>query len=146
MQKKAVEIADIVNKLGPESEVVVKEILIGQKNYIEAKVIYINGLVDSNSINDTILRPLMLEVEEERLPKDNVLEFICRKYISLGDTIVADDIEKAVHQLNNGSTLICLNGIGEFILVDTRGGEFRSITEPANEAPIRGTGKALLKI
>ncbi|MDF2673752.1 MAG: spore germination protein [Clostridiales bacterium] len=145
MRKKNVDIDKIVNKLGPESSVVVKEILIGQKNYIEAKVIYIKGLVDLTSIDETILKPLMLYVDEGKLPKLKVLEFICQKYIVRGDTLVTDDVELAINQLNNGRTLICLGGIEEFILVNTRGGEHRSITEAPNESAVRGTREAFVE-
>lgn len=50
---------EIIKEVGLQSSVIVKEILIGKKKYIEGKVIYIKGLVDSTAIDESILKPLM---------------------------------------------------------------------------------------
>ena len=145
MQKQEALINEIVNELGLKSSVVVKEILIGKKNYIEGKVIYIKGLVDSAVIDESILKPLMQEIDEEKLPKDKVLDFICKKYIVRGDTRVTEDLNLIVNKLNAGNTLIHLYGIKGFILVSTGGGQYRSITESPNEAAMRGTREAFIE-
>lgn len=145
MQNQEVQMNEIIKELGLQSSVVVKEILIGKKNYIEGKVIFINGLVNATSIDESILKPLMQEIDEEKLPEDKVLDFICKKYILRGDAFVTEDLNLIVNKLNAGNTLICLYGIKGFILVNTSGGQYRSIAESPNEAAVRGSREAFVE-
>jgi spore germination protein KA len=131
--------------LGTERAVVTKEILIGKKNYLDATVIYIQGFVDSRTIDETILKPLMLEVNEEELPETEVLEFLCKKYIISGQTVILEGLEEVVSHLIRGSTAIFINGIERVILVNTKGGNYRSIAETPNEATLRGTREGFVE-
>lgn len=131
--------------LGTENAVVTKEILVGRRNYIEATIMYIQGFVDSRVIDSTILKPLMLEVNEEELPKTDVLEFLCKKYIIRGDAVIVEEIKDVSAQLLRGATVIIIDGIDKFILVNTSGGEYRSIAETPNEATLRGTREGFVE-
>jgi spore germination protein KA len=136
---------EIISNLSPQSSVVVKEILLGKKNFLEATVIFIQGLTNSTVIDETILKPLMLQVDEENLPESNKLEFLCKKYIVRGETSIIGDRDTVIDALNHGSTAIFLNDIEKFILVNTRGGEYRAISEPPNESPLRGTREGFVE-
>jgi spore germination protein KA len=143
---KTKELVEIIKqRIGNKSAVVVKEILIGKKNYIEASVVFIEGLVDSWAIDDTILKPLMQDVNEDVLPETDVLEFLCKKYIIRGHAVIVNEIDEIVHLLNHGNTAVFINGIGGVILVNSQGGQYRSITETPNEATLRGTREGFVE-
>jgi spore germination protein KA len=138
-------INSIVSRLGPKSTVIVKSILIGKNSFIPATILYVDLLTDANVIDERILESLMFRVDETSLPKEGLLEFISQKYITRGDTEIEQDIEKVVDALNHGRTAIILDGYTNFIVVNTKGGEYRPINEPVNESPIRGTREGFVE-
>jgi spore germination protein KA len=138
-------IDDIVSNLGPYEDIIKKKILIGKETYIESYIIFVEGLVDITAVEAVVSRPLMEEVDEKKLPSSNVLEFLCQKYIVRGNAIIEVRLEKIIDSINHGSTCIIIDGYSEVILVNTKGGEFRSITEPVMESPLRGNREGFVE-
>lgn len=136
---------DIVSKLGPYEDIINKKILIGKEAYIESYVVFLEGLVDINAVDNVILKPLMEEVDERKLPDSNILEFLCQKYIVRGNAVIESDFEKIISFINHGSTCIIIDGYNEVILVNTKGGEFRSISDPVMESSTRGNREGFIE-
>ncbi|WP_406541046.1 spore germination protein [Clostridium ljungdahlii] len=131
-------IDNIKNLVGNKSELVIKYIFIGDKNSLIAAVIYLNAQTDKNIIDRDILNPLMLHVHEDISTIKNVDDYLCKKYIAASNTSIETDINTIPDSINSGKTVIVLNGISNFIVIDTSGGTYRQISEPVSDVSLRG--------
>ncbi|BAH07586.1 spore germination protein [Clostridium kluyveri] len=131
-------IENIKNLLGEQTELVIRELLIGNKNFLEAAVVYVNGLTDKNIMDRDILKPLMLNVNEDFGNMENIEDYIHKKYVAVSDTYVETDINKAVDDIKRGKTILLIQDSCNFIVINTVGGVYRSIDEPENDTSLRG--------
>lgn len=131
-------IQNLKNMIGNKSELIIKNIFIGNKNSLDAAVIYMNGLVDRNIIDRDILKPLMLYINEDISNVENVSDYLNKKYIAASNTSMENDMGKLVDDINNGKTAIIIDNATEFIIVDTSGGSYRQISEPTTDISLRG--------
>ncbi|MFL0196773.1 spore germination protein [Clostridium sp. WILCCON 0269] len=131
-------IQNIKNLLGKQTELIIRNLLIGNKNSLEAAIIYVNGLTDKNIIDRDILKPLMLNANEDFANMQNLEEYIHKKYIAVSDTYVETDINKAAEGIKRGKTVLLIQNSCNFILINTAGGTYRSIAEPDNDPSLRG--------
>lgn len=135
MQQK---IDEITNLVGSKSELIIKNFDIGKKSSIEAAIIYINGLSNKDTIDRDVLKPLMLHVEEDLSTIQNLDYFLNKKYITISNSYIETDINKASAAVKRGKSLILIQDCNNFIIVDTTGGVYRSISDPENETSIKG--------
>lgn len=131
-------ISNIKNQLGNQNELVIRYLTIGKKSCLEAAIIYMNGLVNKDMIGRDILSPLMLHVQEDTINMKNVEDYICKNYIAVSNTYVEPDINKAVDNIKRGKTVLLIQDSCSFIIIDTTGGVYRSISEPVNDPSLRG--------
>ncbi|MCY6371017.1 spore germination protein [Clostridium ganghwense] len=135
----------ILNEVGLKNPLVVKKFFIGKKNPLLASLIYIDDLTNKTIINRDILTPLMFKIEEELLIEKATIDYICRKYIPMSNTIIKTDLNTAVDSIKIGKTVILIDGLEDFIITDTVGGEHRSISDPLNESAIRGSREGFVE-
>ncbi|MFL0196617.1 spore germination protein [Clostridium sp. WILCCON 0269] len=131
-------IQNIKNLLGKQTELIIRNLLIGNKNSLEAAIVYVNGLTDKNIIDRDILNPLMLNANEDFAGIENIEDYIHKKYIAVSDTYIETDINKAVEGIKRGKTVLLVQDSCNFIVINTAGGTYRSIAEPENDPSLRG--------
>lgn len=142
LQKK---ISEFNTNIGSKSNLITKELFIGQKYPLEAVILYINGLANRVAISRDILNPLMHYVNEDLIDINNIGVYLCKRYISSTNTNVVIDINTACEELKKGKTVIIICNSDEYIVVDTKGGEYRSITEPQSETSVRGAKEGFIE-
>ncbi|MBE6066004.1 spore germination protein [Clostridium cochlearium] len=135
----------IINELNNNSELIIKRFLIGIKNPIDVAIIYINGLVNSDLINRDILNPLMIEIREDLSEILYLSDYLCKKYICISDAQIEEDVRKVVNQIKNGKTVLIINQCKDYILMDTKGGMYRQISDAQNESSIRGPRESFIE-
>lgn len=140
-----IKINKIINIIGSKSTLVTKEFFIGIKHPLDGVVLYINGLANKDTINRDILNPLMHHVNEDLIGTENIGLYLCKRYISSSSTTVVTNINTASQELKRGKTIIIVCNSNEYIIVDTKGGEYRSITEPQSETSIRGAKEGFVE-
>lgn len=122
--------------LGAGVQLVVKNFIIGTNEEVKGSVLYINGLANKEVIDRLILQPLMLHVND-KIKNIKALSDLCEKYLTISNEEIHLDISNGIVELQRGKTLLFLSGFNEFIILDTRGGEYRAISDPANESTVR---------
>jgi hypothetical protein len=137
-------VEEIAKGLGDKSNIIVRNLYIGSVNPINAAVIHLKGLVDKESIENNILRPLMLGVNE-KLQLKGISVYLIKRYILISNCWVENDIQNIIKMIKRGKTALIIDGVPEIILMDTTGGEYRSITEPANETVVRGNREGFVE-
>lgn len=131
-------INSIKNLVGNTNELTIRPFIIGTLFHVDATLIYMNGLVQKDLIDRDILRPLMIYVKEDLRNINDLENYICKKYITTSAVKVSSDINDVVSNINRGKTIIWVNGSSNFIITDTTGGTYRSITDPQYETSPTG--------
>lgn len=135
---------DIRKEVQVDSSLVNRSILLG-KNNIKAMIIYIDGLVSKNLINENILKPLINNIDEEVLIDEATPQYILEKYIPFYKVDISANTLKAIDGVKNGKTLLYFNNIRTFLIFDTTDCNQRSISEPENESSVRGSKESFVE-
>ncbi|MBL4937269.1 spore germination protein [Clostridium sp. YIM B02515] len=135
----------ILSEIGTQSPVAVKEFIIGKTRFLNAALIYNNGMVSKDMLNRDVLNPLMLQLSEDLNLNINIPEYLSRKYISLCNTVVRNNLEEAISGIKTGKAVLIIDKISSFILIDAAEGNYRSISEPVNEPVIRGPREGFIE-
>ncbi|MGH4120573.1 spore germination protein [Clostridium sp.] len=130
---------NIITALGSSAPIKLKYISLGRDPSIQGAIIYIDGLVDKTIINRDILNPLMIELRCSILLNSDTASFLCSNYITADCSIINNNIEEVYKQVKNGNTLLVLENLEEYVIIDTTGGEIRRISDPDNETALRGS-------
>ncbi|WP_027625869.1 spore germination protein [Clostridium lundense] len=131
--------------VGEKSELIVREFVIGKGCNLTAAILYINGLANRQTIDRDILKPLMFEVEEDLSIIDNLEDSIVKKYISVSNAFIEEDINKVIFNIKRGKTVIVLERTSKYIILDTTGGEYRGISDPINETSVRASREGFVE-
>ncbi|GAC40824.1 spore germination protein [Paenibacillus popilliae] len=101
----------------------------------EAMLIYFEGLIDKNSVNNHVLQPLIqsLANAESSLP------------ITVGDVTSTSDMDQVEKMLLNGKSVLFISGAAKAYILDTSGWPQRSITDPSSEASIKGSHQGFVE-
>lgn len=142
--------------VGKSSDVVFRRI--GQiTDKFPLALVYINGLVNSDKINQSILQPLTesTDLKEKEMTAEAAFTLIQDQIVKVSDMAELKTFETLQASLFEGSTVILTEGMSRALAADTAGWEKRSITEPSSHGVIRGpkesftedlrTGTALMR-
>lgn len=134
----------VTKALGDSSYVIVRGFFIGKIEPLEAVIIYIDGLVKNDRIEEFVLKPLMTQINE-KLSIENICGELIKRYIFINNSWSEKDFNNIIEMIKGGKTAILINGTNEAILLDTTGGEYRSISEPVNEPVISGSKEGFVE-
>jgi spore germination protein KA len=137
-------IEEISKGLGGQNLTIIRSFYIGRVNPINAAVIYLNGAVQKESIENNILRPLMIGINE-KLQLKGICDYLIKRYILISNSWVESNPENIINLIKRGKTAVLIEGVSEVILTETTGGEYRSIVEPKNETVIRGNREGFVE-
>lgn len=135
----------ISEEVGQKDLLIIKKFYIGKVQPLDAALIYVNGLADKTIIDRDILNPLMFKIEEDLPEKENLADYISKKYISMSNTYIKNNLSNIVHEIKRGNSAILINQMSEAIILDTKGGQYRSIGEPENETTIKGPREGFIE-
>ena len=101
--------------------------------------VFLNGMADGNEISDFILKRAM----EAPLPRGRGLaDYALRDVFSLQEAEKTDRWAQVEMAILEGRTAVLLDGVGEAVLLDTRGYACRSVGEAQNESTVIGPNEA----
>ncbi len=133
----------ILDKLNALDRVNVKKISLGKGNNVKVALVYDKDLIDRQIINDYILKPLMLHVDEDFKAQRNIAEILIEKYICVDDIILKTNNEEIIDYIKKGFTAIFVPNSEKIIIINTVKREYRGgIESPEIETSIRGPKEA----
>lgn len=109
---------------------------------INACLLFMDGMVDKNIINQFVLPQLMNAENFKDFNEDDILDHIVRNVISINQITKTGDINEIIMQVLNGVTGLFLDGNNQCLLIESKGFEKRSIDKPQTETVIRGSQEA----
>jgi spore germination protein KA len=130
-------------------DVVIRPFKIGKNPDLSAFLVYIDGMVDKELLNKSIVTPLMLNSQEEEINnflKDNPYDYIENHLLASASLQDTKQLEKAVSFVHSGSTAIFIDGLDKALIVGTEGYSSRNVEEPVVEPIIRGPREGFTEV
>lgn len=135
------------------------KLIIKGKEY-NALLLFIDGMINSNSINDFILKPLMLKADTKstqgacvvannitvrRVKKFNLEEYIYNSLVPQNDMEKVTKFKDVFDRVNMGDCGLFIDTLPLAFAIDVKGFESRSISEPKNEIVVRGSQESFVE-
>lgn len=105
-------------------------------------LIFIDGMVSRDVINENILLPLLNYDVKSTLEKDNIINSLMKKVLLVDDLNKLSNMDEIVTRLVYGDALLLVEGHDEALILNTKGWEKKSIADPKSEAVVRGPREA----
>ncbi|MCL1859156.1 MAG: spore germination protein [Oscillospiraceae bacterium] len=136
---------NIKKYIGENSDFVYKEILIN--NGIVMPVVFIDGLVNIDLFDNTVLKPLMLSDRIKNSQNETeFMQIIANSEVYHINSAVKTNIEDVINDILTGSVAIISNQEKKAALFDLKGFQVRSMSEPSNEAVIKGPKSSFIEV
>jgi len=115
---------------------------------ISAVSIHLNKVIDDETLNQDILRPLMINWHKDSiqgLGAQNLIDAIYTTSITTSQISKRDTFASLVQTIYDGLTVLLFDGIEEVLVIDIHGGEFRAIDAPPAEQTMRGSREGFIE-
>ncbi len=123
-------------------DIVIRELTVAKK--YKAFIAYIDGMVDRITINNFILRALMvndLKFDEDSDDKCK-LEFIFSNILQTNQAKKVDNPDEFMYEILSGNTLLYIDGCDYYITNETKGYDKRGVEKPLIEGVVLGPQEA----
>ncbi len=123
------------------SDMVIREFSFGSPE-TRGLLLYYDGLVNKDEIEQNILRPLLLGIDmvegKEEFDQKDVFQEAKNKIISTAEIKAAKTWDDLSHHVSSGDSVLLIDGYADGIIAGTRSWQTRSIATPENEVVIFG--------
>lgn len=147
------------------SDIKIREFILNARGkQFKAFLLYIDGLVDTNSINDFILNPLMIKnysnqnnspqiiseavannISVRKVKKFNIADYILECLIPQNSVEKLNSFDDIVTGVNSGNCALFVDTIDFCFDIDIKKFAQRSVSEPKNEPSVRGSQEAFVE-
>lgn len=128
----------IQQKTGKSSDVVIRQIKMGINSDVETAIIYVEGIVDNQSVQEFLLESMMKDDKKTKVNKQNALDLLSEDMMTVGNVSSIHNWDDLFSTLMAGDTLVLVDGINQALSASTKGGETRSIAESNTQMVVRG--------
>ncbi len=128
--------------IGHNSDVIFRSFELGFTK-LQATIVYIDGMIDKDLIQNTILKQMMQELPksytEENLPTNqDLIQWIQNNILSISEIKEESSLENTINAILTGSTILFINGSNSVFILGTKSIKSRPNEEPITEALVRG--------
>ena len=149
------------------SDIIIKnfDLRANNKKY-SAFIAYIDGMVNTDTINSNILEPLMLRslnnikpsdekivlenktthLKIKKVKKENLLDLINLSLLPQNSVQIENQFSELITGMNSGNCLLFINTLNQAFNVDVKGFKQRSISSPQSEIVIRGSQEGFTEV
>lgn len=133
-------LVSIQKTLNYSPDVVVRRFSLGGSVQEQGAVVFIDGLVDKQQVEWSILRPLMSMKGPDlgKAGSDDRLAFIELSMITVGEIKRESRLNEVIGAVLTGKTVLIIDGSKETLAITTPGWEKRSVNEPDSEVIVKG--------
>lgn len=124
--------------LGNSGDVIIHTFSFGSNNQLQGALVFIDGLVDTKTITQSILMPLLAYRFTGSDGKPGSVEELSRAVLCAGDVTTQSDMDQLVGSCLSGDTMLLTDGFSSGLIISTKGYDKRSVTEPQSETVVRG--------
>ena len=143
------------------SDIVIREFTLTiQKKMYNAFLFYIDGMIDSNLLNTSILNPLMLKkcssnekiitktknnIIIKKFPKFDLSNYLLYCLIPQNNISKKDNFKDLFNGVNSGNCALFVDTLNVAFDIEIKGFKQRSINSPNNEVVIKGAQEAFVE-
>ncbi|OQB23350.1 MAG: Spore germination protein B1 [Firmicutes bacterium ADurb.Bin182] len=99
-------------------------------------IYFVDGLTNSEIINENIIRPLMLT---EPIKRDgDILDYLLNHVLHVNETEKTNSIPKIIQAIAYGDTILLADGAEEALILNTKSFMLRGVSEPISEKVLNG--------
>ncbi len=125
----------------PKNEdIVFRKFKIGKK--LDCFMVYVDGMIDKNSINLSMLPELMSKDILEDMGNQSPVDFLIETVIPVHNLKKESLYGECIKQVLSGASVLFVEGCTECIVMETRGYEKRSVESPKTEMVVMGAQEA----
>lgn len=114
----------------------VKEITARGEKTLECALVYMDGMTDSDQINEAIIRPLITVGMADM--SGDIADFVGKQMLFARDVKKISNIAEILQGVLYGEALLLINGSKNALMMDVKGFRTRGITEPMEERILQG--------
>ena len=144
-------LTEVINTLKNETlesnDIIIREILIGRVQHVKGAVVFIDGMAKADIINDDIIKPLLFKAVFENVETENddsFIYYISNSVIPANEVELVDSMSSAINGFLNGDVVLFIDGMAKAMIINSKGWEKRSVTEPA-VAVVRGPRESFVE-
>ncbi|MDR3051752.1 MAG: spore germination protein [Oscillospiraceae bacterium] len=104
----------------------------------EAALLFVDGLVSRDALQQHVLRPCMERTEALGAPPQDALSELARQTLTASDAQQVTDADEAIVGLLAGKGLLLMDGCPAALLIDARAPARRGVDKPVNESVVLG--------
>ncbi len=112
----------------------------------KAFVVFIDGMVDTSHVNESIIGTLQKLPYIQQIDAYEFEEEIIENFISHSQAFATEDMDIISEEVNFGSAAVFVDGFSKAFILDVRGWGTRSIDKPENEQSIYGPQEAFAEM
>lgn len=136
-------IQHIQTALGNSDDIIIRKFQFGANGHIRAGIVYTDGLVDANSIQNFIMETLMIDLPKMELAHravddENLPLFLKEVVLTVGEIDEIVDFETLFTSLLSGNAILLLDGYSQGFSIGMKEWDSRGVTEPTTESTVRG--------
>jgi spore germination protein KA len=132
-----------IYSLPKNKDIILREFYIALETPLKAFVLFIDGLADKEIINNSILKPLMVLLDEETEIEGNEAATYIKEHLLPGhDVLALEKYRQILDFVNYGNTAIFIEGCAQCLVIETKGWDRRSVGKPEVEQVIMGPHEA----
>ena len=114
----------------------VKRLTARKAENLDCALIYLDGMIDSEQVNDAIIKPILtIETPSE---SENKADYIERQVLFARDVKKTDNVAKILEGILYGEVLVLINSSRQALTIDAKGWRTRGISEPEDERVLQG--------
>lgn len=98
-------------------------------------IVFMNGMIDPKIINDNIIKSFSTE---NLKGKKNIFDTVLTETMQVNELKKSEDVRQIVEAIASGDTVLLLDKEKKVIILNTRGYDYRSISEPESEKILAG--------
>lgn len=132
--------------LDEPDDLVIREFTVGQQNY-PCAIVYIDGLIDRNLVQNSMLESLQNITSNQEQPKKvaTVFNEIYQEFISITNIEKGYTLDDVSNAILSGNAVFYLDGMDTVLIMNAMGGETRAIEQPITETLVRGPRTAFVE-
>lgn len=137
----------IMELIGNSSDLIVR-MLREEAAGLPMAILYIEGLVDTDVINNNLLKTLLSDEKKQPIAADtaaDALEMMKGRVLTVSKVKQINDFNDLMSALFTGNTIILLNGSNQGISASTAQWKERAIEEPSSQTVIRGPKEGFIE-
>lgn len=114
----------------------VKRLKVRNRTALDCALIYIDGMVDSEQLNDAVIKPLLVSAPQKDC--DLIADYIATQVLFARDVKSEASVSKLLSGILYGEALLLIDKSATALSIDVKGFRTRGIKEPDSERVLQG--------